>query len=102
MKPRRCKACGVARAGWSLGPEGDALHTGCARHEEVREGGMCASMRIELLQAALRRALVPEAFHENGRIKSGWILECLAAQDAALRHVAALRGPFLISEEGGR
>lgn len=100
MKPRRCKACGVARAAQSLGPEGDAPFLGCARQEEIREGGMCASMRIELLQAALRRALVPDAFHENGRIKSGRILECLAAQDAALRQVAALRGPLLVKLEG--
>ncbi|MBR9823720.1 MAG: hypothetical protein GYB51_22275 [Rhodobacteraceae bacterium] len=61
---------------------------------------MCASLRIELLEAALRRALVPDAFDAEGRIKSaGRMIECLDAQRAALRQVALLRGPALV---GGR
>lgn len=46
-----------------------------------------------LLELALRRALVPDAFDERARIKQERLFDVLDAENAALRQAAALLGP---------
>lgn len=98
----RCKQCGVPKALlWLAKPDGARLD-GCARGEDPRHAGMCASMRIGLLQMALRRALMPEAFDDQGRIKEGRILSVLDAERAAIRRAALTKGPMAVPNEESR
>jgi len=98
----RCKQCGVTKAVlWVAKPVGARLD-GCARGEEPRHAGMCASMRIELLQMALRRAVMPEAFDNQGRIKEGWIVAVLDAERDAIRRAALTKGPMAVPAEDSR
>jgi hypothetical protein len=55
---------------------------------------MCHEMRITLLEHALRRAIIPDAYDERLRIKPGRLFNVLAAETEALRQVAALLGPM--------
>lgn len=86
---RRCNNCGVFVPGmW-----GDNFPKGCALADEAEIGRPCRDVRIDLLQTALGRALLPDAFDERARIKPGMCLPVLDATNAALRQAAALRGP---------
>jgi hypothetical protein len=75
---------------------------GCALFEPADDGeesgSICAPLHIELLQSALRRAVLPDAFDDNGRIKNGRIVEALDASRAALLQAAALRGPVSVED----
>ena len=91
-----CKQCGVARAAaWMMHEE---YKSGCARKYDVDAlpGAMCASMRIELLHDALRRALRPDAYDDKGKLKSDLLFSVIDSETEALRAVAALRGPIVV------
>mgnify|MGYP003644451234 FL=1 len=95
MPEQRCPRCGVRVRNLAREPE----PFGCALFEPADESedasGICAPLHIDLLQAALRRALLPDAFDDRGKIKEGRIIEAL---DVALRQVAALRGPISVED----
>lgn len=88
---RRCNHCGCYVAGLWI----DGFPAGCARSEDVEDRQMCKTTRIDLLEMALRRALVPDAFDERARIKQGRLIDVLDAEQQAIRQVAALSGPIL-------
>lgn len=48
------------------------------------------------MEAALLRAVLPDAFNADGRIKKGRIMDALRARDEALQRMARLRGPMLV------
>ena len=94
----RCRQCGVAKAIRTLAkPRSMKIH-GCARGKEPEHAGLCASMRIELLQMALRRALRPDAFDTRGRIREGYLLDVLEAERDAIRRAAPTRGPMAVPD----
>lgn len=88
---KRCNNCGCYVAGmWLDGlPKFD-----CARYEEATPGLPCKTTKIGLLEMALRRQLVPDAFDECARIKPGRIIDVLEAERDAMRQAAALLGPM--------
>ena len=95
MPEQRCPRCGVVVRNLSRDPE----PFGCALFEGNDDGGsICAPLHIDLLQAALRRAVCPDAFDEQGRIKKGRLIDAIDAGNAALRQVAALRGPVSVDK----
>lgn len=87
---RRCNNCGF----WVSGMWGGQFPKGCALGEEAEDRHPCKQTRILYLEMALRRALVPDAFDERARIKPGRIMDVLDAEAAAIRQVAALKGPL--------
>lgn len=88
---RRCNNCGC----WVAGMWGKSFPKfGCAFGEEAELRRPCKSVLIDLLEMALRRELVPDAFDERLRIKPGRLIEVIDAQNEALRNVAALKGPL--------
>jgi len=95
----RCRQCGVQKALlWFGKPQGAKLY-GCARGEDPSFSGMCASMRIELLQMALRRAVAPDAFDHEGRIKPDRLLAVLDAEREAIRAAALTKGPMAVADQ---
>lgn len=87
---RRCNNCGC----WVPGIWGDSFPKfDCALGEEAEHRQPCKPVRINLLEMALRRVLVPDAFDERLRIQPGRLMEVLEAESNALRQVAALAGP---------
>lgn len=87
---RRCNNCGC----WVPGMWGDRFPKfDCALGEEIEPRHPCKPVRINLLEMALRRLLVPDAFDARLRIQPGRLMEVLAAEGEALRQVAALSGP---------
>lgn len=95
MAKRRCNKCGVmARGVWIDGfPQGCALYS---EEYDIEGKQMCSEMRIALLENALRRALSPDSFDENSRIKSGELVKVLELERTALQQAAALRGPIAV------
>ncbi len=90
---RRCNNCGVFVPGiW-----GDGFPKGCALGNEPEQGRPCKDLTIDILQTALARAVLPDAFDDRARIKPGMTLAVLDATNAALRQAAALRGPVSAS-----
>lgn len=88
---RRCNNCGC----WVSGMWGSSFPKfDCALGEEADRRRPCKSVRIDLLEMALRRALVPDAFDERLRVKPDRLFEVLDAEAEALRQVAALAGPI--------
>jgi len=98
MTEQRCPRCGVRVR--NLARDREPL--GCALFEPPDSGddsaSMCAPLHIQLLQAALRRAIVPDAFDGRGKIKKGRLIEVLDASHAALRHAASMRGPVSVDD----
>ena len=86
----KCQQCGA----WSVYGLGDPPTQGCARRCPNDGRGMCHQMRIMLLEHALRRAIIPDAYDERLRIKPGRLFDVLDAENDALRQVAALLGPM--------
>ena len=84
-----CPQCGA----WSSYGFGDPPKDGCARRAPNDGESMCHETRILLLQMALRRAIIPDAFDERMRIKPGRLLDVLDAENAAMRQVNSLLGP---------
>lgn len=84
---QRCAHCGVGIVTF------DRPKQGCAKQEATEGRSMCQSAKIMLLESALRRALVPDAFDERARIRPGRTIDVLDAEQAALRQAAALLGP---------
>lgn len=98
MPEQRCPRCGIRVRNFAKNPEpfGCALFEPPSDNEDA--GSICAPLHIDLLQAALRRALVPDAFDDRGKIKEGRIFGVLEASNEALRQVAALRGPVSVDD----
>lgn len=93
----RCKHCGVGNAAIWIPVFGEKYRKGCARQEETNGGSMCQSMRIDLLSAALRRAVAPQCFDDRGFILPGRLIEALEAErDAMRKAAAATRGPLSV------
>jgi len=91
-----CKVCGVnnSRATRIYQPED------CMRGEDVQDGAdMCAGMRLMLTEMALRRAVCPEAFDTNGRIKTAQLGFAVEAQNKAIEQQKRVFGPTLIKGE---
>lgn len=95
MAKRRCNKCGVMAVGvWIDGfPQGCALYS---EEHDIDGKQMCSEMRITLLENALRRALSPDSFDGNSRIKSGELVKVLELERSALQQAAALRGPIAV------
>lgn len=88
---RRCNNCGC----WVAGMWGSSFPKyDCALGEEAAHRSPCKSTRIKLLEMALRRVLVPDAFDERLRIRPGRLMDVLEAENDAIRQVAALSGPI--------
>lgn len=89
-----CRRCMVPRAGNCFGkPPSD-----CIRGEPVApDQTMCHSMRADIAEAALMRAVCPEAF-EGNRIKPGMLRQAMDAKHHAMRAACSVRGPTLVFE----
>lgn len=87
----KCQQCGA----WAVTDFHSPPQFGCIQRNEVKDarGAMCREMKINLLEMALGRALLPDAFDERARIKPGALLDVMDARSDALRQVAALSGP---------
>lgn len=86
----RCAQCGA----WTVyGIAVEPPEFGCARRAKAPPGGMCHEMRIMLLEMALSRSILPDAFDERMKIKPGRLFDVIDAQNAAMRQVAAMYGP---------
>lgn len=97
MGYERCRKCGAPKAAIWLGDVPlDVRRDGCARGEPVRSDGFCASMKIDLLSMALRRAVMPEAFDENSRILPDMLIAVLDAERDAIRSAALTKGPMAV------
>ena len=89
----KCPQCGA----WATTDLTGGPNFGCALRHDLKDeahGTMCHQMRIMLLEMALGRALLPDAFDERARIKPGKLVDVLDARADALRQVAALGGPL--------
>lgn len=94
----KCPQCGAWATTDLVGPP----KFGCALRHDVDEnsrGAMCHQMKIMLLEMALGRALVPDAFDERARVKRGRLFDVMDARADALRQVAALSGPVSVDFE---
>lgn len=70
----KCGVCGL------LAPalvSGLPPTVGCLHEEDVRSSGRCDGATILILEHALRRAVVPDAFDADGAILAGRLAEVL-------------------------
>lgn len=89
-----CRRCMVPRAGNCVGQ----TPRDCIRGETVApDQTMCHWMRADIAEAALMRAVCPEAFDGN-RIIGSKYLEARDAMSRAMRAACSVRGPTLVFE----
>lgn len=77
-------------------PNGCAFSNGTS--DDTSPGPICMQLHIQLRHAAMRRALVPDAFGPDRRMLVGRLAECLDASNVALRQAAALSGPVSVDD----